>query len=909
MAQSLDCNNTVLAQHLKDNNIREAILLIDSITRQRELGNDQIICYHLRLLKELNLHDTIRAKSELTIANMYHSPSSRDLRKSLEHAQIARDLAKKTYGQENKLYIASLNTIAQVLKEQGKLKEAEVVFLEAKRNNMKVTGGKDLQFARICNNLADVYCALNRFDKAEELYRTSLRVKEQLKGIKDEYTKTIYNLCKFYLAITKYSSGLKEIDVALAILIRNGNNDTLKFLDLKAILLYKVQKYKEAESIFKQTLQTREKIGQAENDDYCLNLLNYASLLQDRSRFDDAKPLVEKALIIGKKTFGLEHPYYASILTNYGDILTNTNDFKNAASTYDLAAKILLKTFGREHIEYFSNQFHYARMLRISGQKEEALQLFKSIDAIPKKYIRTVSKYLSEYELEDLIRIYKDYHEEIYSFNASKLDNFELCELSWSNSVFYKSFILGKLIQKRQALDNVDNIQDLRDELTSYYKQRESELRMQEVDRKNIFTLEETISRIESKISTQLNNLGKEEEDIDPSEIRSYLTEGSTGIEFVQYKNKDSVFYAAILINATSEHPQFIPICDVHSLYKLIGKPQRKQADYVSRIYSSNSRGLKLEDLPNKDIRTLLWEPLEKYINRGSDIYISLTGLLHRINFSAIPLELDTVVSQNYTLHVMNSLSDLIPDEKRLSISQSNKALVIGGLEYGTEDQQTLAIRAGSGESARFHTWNTISWTKKEIEQISQELIASGIESTILSGKYGTEEGVRENLSSGNSYRIIHLSSHGFFEEEEEGKASYTSSLAGSGLVLSNANEAQFSTNAEKDGLWSALEISSNRLNSTELVVLSACETGLGRIHQTEGVYGLQRAFKLAGSRYIIMSLWQVPDRETKEFMTAFYKFWLTGKNSIPKAFQKAQNEIRERYISPYQWAGFILLE
>lgn len=109
---------------------------------------------------------------------------------------------------------------------------------------MKVTGGKDLQFARICNNLADVYCALNRFDKAEELYRTSLRVKEQLKGIKDEYTKTIYNLCKFYLAITKYSSGLKEIDVALAILIRNGNNDTLKFLDLKAILLYKVQKYK-----------------------------------------------------------------------------------------------------------------------------------------------------------------------------------------------------------------------------------------------------------------------------------------------------------------------------------------------------------------------------------------------------------------------------------------------------------------------------------------------------------------------------------------------------------------------------------------------------------------------------------------------------------------------------------------
>ncbi|MFZ1298172.1 MAG: CHAT domain-containing protein, partial [Saprospiraceae bacterium] len=458
-------------------------------------------------------------------------------------------------------------------------------------------------------------------------------------------------------------------------------------------------------------------------------------------------------------------------------------------------------------------------------------------------------------------------------------------------------------------LESVDNIQGLRDELTSYYKQRESELRVQDVDRKSIFDIEERISVIESKISSELNLIGKEEENIDSDEIRSYLPEGSTGLEFVQYKIRDSIFYAAILINTYSEHPKFIPICDAHSLFRLVGKPQRKQADYVSRIYSSNSRGLQLEDLPDKDIRSLLWEPLEKHLKRGSDIYISLTGLLHRINFSAISLDPDSVVCQSYSIHVMSSLSDLIPDETRLSVAESNKALLIGGLEYGTDDPQALAIRAGSKGNTRFQTWNAISWTKKEIDQVKLELLASGYESTILSGKNGTEDALRESLISGSSFRVIHISSHGFFEDGEEGKIRYTSSLAGSGLVLSNANEAQFDSNSEKDGLWSALEISRNRLSSTELVVLSACETGLGRIHQTEGVYGLQRAFKLAGSRYIIMSLWQVPDRETKEFMTTFYKFWLTEKNSIPKAFQMAQNEIRERYINPYQWAGFILLE
>ena len=98
-------------------------------------------------------------------------------------------------------------------------------------------------------------------------------------------------------------------------------------------------------------------------------------------------------------------------------------------------------------------------------------------------------------------------------------------------------------------------------------------------------------------------------------------------------------------------------------------------------------------------------------------------------------------------------------------------------------------------------------------------------------------------------------------------------------------------------------------LSNTELVVLSACETGLGDIKGNEGVYGLQRAFKIAGAKYLMMSLWQVPDRETKEFMVSFYKNWLSKKKDIPEAFRMAQREMRERFINPYAWAGFVLVE
>jgi CHAT domain-containing protein len=109
------------------------------------------------------------------------------------------------------------------------------------------------------------------------------------------------------------------------------------------------------------------------------------------------------------------------------------------------------------------------------------------------------------------------------------------------------------------------------------------------------------------------------------------------------------------------------------------------------------------------------------------------------------------------------------------------------------------------------------------------------------------------------------------------------------------------------DGILSAYEVSNMNLSQTKLVVLSACETGLGDISGGEGVYGLQRAFKMAGVNYIIMSLWQVPDKETVEFMQIFYNYCI-NKNTIRESFAAAQAAMRKKY-SPYYWAAFVLVE
>ncbi|MBL7808071.1 MAG: CHAT domain-containing protein [Saprospiraceae bacterium] len=134
-----------------------------------------------------------------------------------------------------------------------------------------------------------------------------------------------------------------------------------------------------------------------------------------------------------------------------------------------------------------------------------------------------------------------------------------------------------------------------------------------------------------------------------------------------------------------------------------------------------------------------------------------------------------------------------------------------------------------------------------------------------------------------------------------------------SGLILAGAQEAWSSGKPplnREDGILTAYEISQMNLSNTELVVLSACETGLGDIQGNEGVYGLQRAFKIAGAKYLIMSLWKVSDQSSREMMTEFYQCWLGEGLAIPEAFRKAQGNMKRKYPdAPYHWAGFVLVE
>jgi CHAT domain-containing protein len=253
-------------------------------------------------------------------------------------------------------------------------------------------------------------------------------------------------------------------------------------------------------------------------------------------------------------------------------------------------------------------------------------------------------------------------------------------------------------------------------------------------------------------------------------------------------------------------------------------------------------------------------------------------------------------------------------DSTNLHLANAGKNIFIKKNNSQSTDLQDIATRGGY--------WKYLKGAAKESSEIHEMLQKSNINSTLFQGIEASEENISLLGKNGKSPKVLHLATHGFFfpdddntktSENQEGFAfkSAENPMMRMGLLFSGANYAWKTgqnINGAKDGILTAYEVSLMDLSNTELVVLSACETGLGEIESNEGVYGLQRAFKLAGAKYVLMSLWSVPDDKTHEMMTIFYQFYLEKGMTIPDAFRATQEILRKKYPNPYLWAGFVLV-
>ncbi len=409
-------------------------------------------------------------------------------------------------------------------------------------------------------------------------------------------------------------------------------------------------------------------------------------------------------------------------------------------------------------------------------------------------------------------------------------------------------------------------------------------------------------------------------------DIKKNLSENQAAIEILRFDygdpadHYDSIYYVATIITPNSEIPQYVYLCEESELSSLINESNK------DNIYSYGRNGQQLAEL--------IWGKLIPHIGAAKTIYFSPDGLLCQLSVEALPLSKDSVYGDAYDIVRCSSTKYILQQHKDEQPTQVN---LFGGIQYDMTSKEmsvqsnALAMRdAYRGEMpdslTRGH-YEELAGAKEEVYSIARLLNKADINGRLYTGSNACEEAFK--ALSGTRPNVLHIATHGFFWPEEEASrkdyfmasfmpggqstSRYVSAMERAGLLFAGANVAmtghrdELPSNVE-DGVLSAQEISTMDLYGTDLVVLSACETGQGDI-EGDGVYGLQRAFKLAGVQTIIMSLWKVNDAATQMLMTEFYTNWITNKMSKRKAFESAKQKVRAKYPEPSCWAGFIMLD
>lgn len=499
---------------------------------------------------------------------------------------------------------------------------------------------------------------------------------------------------------------------------------------------------------------------------------------------------------------------------------------------------------------------------------------------------------------------------------AVKCGNFdsELTETCYNALLFSKSLLLETeksvvdIIRKEGTEDDIANYRNLLAVNNRLLVLRNNyEYNKLEIDSLTIQQRE-----LEQRLSHKCQSYNEYETylDINYEKVRNSLADHEVVVDFSDYQTEDSVRqYAAYIYDKDKSHPLLVKCFDQQQLDSLLDGMQN------FTLYNYEQ----LQDRASK----LIWNPIEASIAKGSTVYYIPSGVMHGIALEALPLSDGTTLGQHYDFVRLTSAREIVNAHHSSKINRT--ATLYGGLQYSLDPQKMeeeskayeksdLAglVRSEYGVSG----FKDLRNTKDEVKKIEKTLVDNGFSVKAYLGSKGNAESFV--ALDGKSPSIVHIATHGFYYTPDEAKdkdflRGYTDAMSLSGLVFAGGNAAWLgkkNVDGVLGGVLTAKDIANLDFKGTDLLVLSACKTGQGKV-TAEGVFGLQRAFKKAGVGTIIMSLWNVDDKVTSEFMVAFYGRLTDKANNWNKrkAFEQTKEIIRKKHPDPYYWAAFVMLD
>lgn len=952
-AESLYIRSLTIFENIYGADNPEVAITLDGLaylysTQQKYTDAEQLYRRSLNIRKKAYGEDHPEvAYSLANLARLYED--QRKLEEAERFFRSSLTIREKAYGPDHPEVAQVLYDLAWLYRSQFKYTEAEKLFQRVLRIREKAYGEEHPRITSILNNLAGLYSDQRKYDEAERLYRRSLAIREKAYGTDHpRVASELSNLANLYLYQGKYDEAEPLLKRALQIREKAyGPEDEFLSTPLGNLAWAYIYQgnYDEAEPLLKRALQIREKAHGPDGEPVASPLYALARFHISQGKFDEAEPLLQRAISIYEKISKTSHPNVAVFLNYLSDIYIHQDKYSEAEPLLRRALDILIKVVRPEHPEVGIVLSNFARLYYARGQRDQAQAFFdRSLQNMAKQFEYHFT-YMSEKErllfLDKVSEAFPLYYS--FCFAYRKQDP-TLVGKMYDVLLWQKGFVVSSISTLRsQILASGDpEALKLLEKLTAIKTQLANLIIAQPIGRRPSRTLvqqlEKETNELEKELVRRSTTFAEQKRlaHITWRDVQKALKKKETAVELVRFRYHDGkrwtdkIYYAALIVTPESETAPTLVLLGEEE--KLEGSPLSEYRKLVEARVKPRARS-------DSTIYSAFWKPLETALAKTKRIYLSPDGILNLISWGALPAGDGRLLMEKYDLRTLSSTKDILREKysheakstvlignPRFSLEEDQHRTVARTLQQ-TEQSKLLLAASERGRRSREQRGGnlpSLPGTKEELESIQSLLKKEGWETEL----YTEENALEEAIKSVQRPRVLHVATHGFFlpdqevdqldvrDVSEERPSGRENPMLRSGLFFAGADQTLLggSTPPElDDGVLTAYEATGLNLHGTELVVLSACETGLGEVKNGEGVFGLRRALQVAGAEAVLMSLWPVPDQETKELMTLFYNKWLAGKDKY-KAFREAQMELRakvkERYGHdlPFYWAAFVLV-
>ena len=815
-------------------------------------------------------------------------------------------IREKALGEEHPVVAMTLNNLALLYGNQGRYAEAEPLSLRALQIREKALGANHPDVASSLNVLADLYFNQVRFADAEPLYLRALQIREKALGANHPYVATTLN--------------------NLANLYDNQG------------------RYAEAEPLFRRALQIMEKALGAEHPHVAGSLINLASLYRDQGRYADAEPLFLRALQIMEKALGAEHPDVAASLYNLAELYDCQGHYKDAEPFYHRALAISEKALGPEHPDVARSLYGIAFDAQQRGQFAAAETVESRAWNIRRKSFHDGAAVLAERSALEYSQFLEQesahYLSILLDAPGGQTKNVkELADVIVSSKSQISDGILTRNCLLVSESDSTtirlsDALRSARFTLSKLFTDGPGEDSV-EVYRRKLDNATKEKERLEADLARRSTSFRKDQElwDAKSDEVMAALPQGAALVEFVRYDHR---------ISSKEHEPRYLVMVissgGARSVFPLGAAAATDTAVTTFRDYFQHPDMMDAAGYTQavQDVYKLVWQPFASLLEGANTVFIAPDGDLNMVSFAGLMDENGKFLIEKYPIHYLSTGRDLIRLKDKPP--SGTGLLAMGDPDYdlsfqnGSVVSSTIAninlpslmsfrnLRSGC-QALKDLKVSRLPGTRTEVDAVSGRWKSVGSESVLsYLGNEATEENLKQNAPG---KRVIHLATHGYYISEECQPKQAVRDLSGqsagdvgenplllSGFLLAGANHHEDADEAKReDGIVTAEDVAGLNLQGTDLVVLSSCESGLGTVKSGEGVYGLRRAFQMAGARTVISALWPIDDKATAEFMGQLFS---AKDETLPQTMQRislsrlASLRAQGKSDHPFYWAAFV---